>query len=363
MKIKMFTHTDLDGVGCSILLRLAYMKHKDKVEIDVEYCGYGDIDNKVRRYIIDGEYNNYNRTYITDISVNKENASLINALEEQDLYLEDSKIRDGFVLLDHHESAMWLNKYDWCKVKTKRDDKPGNHCGTDLLFEELLSRGLLDNYGLSVMDFVELVRKYDTWEWKTVYKDETPDKLNSLLYIYTRDVFVTRIIDNLLWNNWDFEFTKEDISHLQIDSIKRKNYFKMKEKNIRILPIEGYTAGVVFAEQYVSELGNYLSEQHPEFDFIIIIGDKTISYRTVKDGINLSDLAKKYGGGGHIKASGSQIDNIKIEKYICDLFGMTHVKDCGNYSCVEWAGYGNCSRMEDNEEIKVCYLDKTGDVF
>lgn len=42
---------------------------------------------------------------------------------------------------------------------------------------------------------------------------------------------------------------------------------------------------------------------------------------------------------------------------------MTHVKDCGNYSCVEWAGYGNCSRMEDNEKIKVCYLDKTGNVF
>ena len=79
----MFTHTDLDGVGCSILLQLAYMKYAD---IDVEYCGYGDIDRKVKKYIVEGEYNNYNITYITDISINKENASLINTLEEQNLY-------------------------------------------------------------------------------------------------------------------------------------------------------------------------------------------------------------------------------------------------------------------------------------
>ena len=36
MKIKMFTHTDLDGIGCSVLLQNVYRNH----EVDVEYCGF-----------------------------------------------------------------------------------------------------------------------------------------------------------------------------------------------------------------------------------------------------------------------------------------------------------------------------------
>jgi nanoRNase/pAp phosphatase (c-di-AMP/oligoRNAs hydrolase) len=51
-----------------------------------------------------------------------------------------------------------------------------------------------------------------------------------------------------------------------------------------------------------------------------MIGNKTISYRTVKDNVNCGDIAKLFGGGGHPKASGSQISTEKQMIYIKELF-------------------------------------------
>ena len=46
-KIKLFTHTDLDGVGCAILAYLAFGREN----VDVEYCNYDDVDEKVETFI------------------------------------------------------------------------------------------------------------------------------------------------------------------------------------------------------------------------------------------------------------------------------------------------------------------------
>ena len=39
--IKLFTHTDLDGIGCAILAMLAYE------DVEIKYCNYDDINEKV----------------------------------------------------------------------------------------------------------------------------------------------------------------------------------------------------------------------------------------------------------------------------------------------------------------------------
>ena len=44
--IKLFTHTDLDGVSCEILGRIAFGE-----DIDVVRCGYGNINDKVEEFI------------------------------------------------------------------------------------------------------------------------------------------------------------------------------------------------------------------------------------------------------------------------------------------------------------------------
>ena len=58
-------------------------------------------------------------------------------------------------------------------------------------------------------------------------------------------------------------------------------------------------------------MGNYLSEIHPELDYIAMVdmSNGTVSYRTVKEDIDLGgEIAHSHGGGGHKKAAGSQFD-------------------------------------------------------
>lgn len=38
MKIKIFTHTDLDGVGCAIIAYLVFGKENVDVDIPIKYC-------------------------------------------------------------------------------------------------------------------------------------------------------------------------------------------------------------------------------------------------------------------------------------------------------------------------------------
>ena len=106
---------------------------------------------------------------------------------------------------------------------------------------------------------------------------------------------------------------------MNINKEKIDKYIESKDKTIIVKEIQGYQAGVVFAEQYHSELGNKLSEMHPELDFIAMINPShSVSYRTVKKNIDLSVIAKVYKGGGHTQSSGSPISK-EMKNNILDL--------------------------------------------
>ena len=88
----------------------------------------------------------------------------------------------------------------------------------------------------------------------------------------------------------------------------------------------GYTCGVVFADKHFSELGNKICQRHPEIDFCAMIDmDGTISYRTVRDDINLgADIAKMFGGGGHAKAAGSRFSDEMMRLSFIPVLDVIH---------------------------------------
>ncbi len=115
-KIKLFTHTDLDGIGCAILGILAYGKDN----INIEYCNYDDVNEKVKEFYMGAEKNEYDKIFITDISVNEKIATIIKQ------YYTDETYNPDIQLLDHHPTALELNKYDWAKVQINLNDKEKN---------------------------------------------------------------------------------------------------------------------------------------------------------------------------------------------------------------------------------------------
>ncbi len=320
MKVKLFTHTDLDGVGCAILGELTFRN------INIEYCDYHNINEKIKSFIDNKEYFDYDIIYITDISVGEDVAKMIDSL----------CLFECFRLLDHHETALWLNKYDWAKVEIIDEERNEKTSGTRLFYNEIkdkLEKSIkeTDNKTLSIRKsvdsiiqdveiFVEIVNRYDTWLWYEKYNDNISKQWNDLLYILGKERFINNVMDKI--KNGMLFFDSSDTLVLALEQSKIDNYILQKDKELIVRNILGYKTGVVFAEQYHSELGNKLSRIYPELDFITIINlSKSISYRTTKEHIHLgNDVATILGGGGHPKAAGNPISDEDRGKILKVLF-------------------------------------------
>jgi nanoRNase/pAp phosphatase (c-di-AMP/oligoRNAs hydrolase) len=73
---------------------------------------------------------------------------------------------------------------------------------------------------------------------------------------------------------------------------------------------------LVAAEQYTSSLGNYLLQQFEEAEYVLILDmlhDKA-SLRS-KGKVNVADLAKSCGGGGHAKAAGFLMNDAAVKAF------------------------------------------------
>ena len=234
-----------------------------------------------------------------------------------------------FQLLDHHPSALGLNKYWWCQVK---DSSKEIVSGTSMLYQNLLDSDYIQRTDLwkhgkieDLKKYVDRVTNYDTWNW-TKIGDSEAKNLNDLFYIYGREKFIEEMIYRL-GEELSFYFTDTDNLILKIEEDKKKIYIDNKNKSLikkgLMLPNnELHNVGLVFAEQYISELGNQLALLNTDLDFIIIInlGNQTVSYRGIKDNINLGQIAESFGGGGHVKASGSQIKDEVIDELLDSIF-------------------------------------------
>lgn len=290
--IKLFTHTDLDGVGCAILAKLAFGE-----EVDISYCNYDDINENVMNYLNHND-DSLSYIYITDIRVNEEVAELLDK-------------RGGVFLLDHHPTALGLNKYPWCKVMVE-DLNGVKTSGTKMFYNWLGMNGCLNeeleaNEALS--RFTELIRNYDTWRWSELGEDGVICKqVNDLMYLYGRDKFITWCISEIHDEVFPRLYSADELL-LNTKQKEIDEYVEEKNEQLFTSPMCGRVCGFVFAEKYVSELGNRLCKMHPEIDYVAMIdmGSKTVSYRTVKDDIDLGkDVAQLFGGGGHPKAAGSE---------------------------------------------------------
>ena len=300
--IKLFTHTDLDGVSCEILGKIAFGE-----DIDVVRCNYGDIDVKVEEFINGAE--EYDKLFITDISVNKEIADKL------------LSISDKVILLDHHKTALWLNEYPYALVQVE-DESIGKMCGAYLFYEYLKKNHKEFDDTPALKLFIDYVRMYDTWEWKEKYDNIIPKRLNDLMYIDGPNEFIDKMVYRL--GNNLFIFDDTDLMKLQIEQTYINSYITQKNETLMVNDdlFPEYTVGITFADKYISELGNKLCELHPELDFVVLINMSTltVSYRTVKDDLDLSDIAKGFGGGGHPKASGSRFDASIVNDMLNNIF-------------------------------------------
>lgn len=311
--IKLFTHKDLDGVGCAILAQLSYGTEN----VDIEYCNYSDINERVTSYISNDEYMKYDFCFITDISINENLADYINTTQPKG-FKEGFMLNEHFQLLDHHKTALEINKYWWCKVK-EFNGGAFKTSGTELFYEWLIINKKLPPSG-DIYELVNLVTNYDTWRWVTLGEDgEICKQVNDLYYLYGRDEFIAWVKSQLHDGVFPRLYEKDKLV-LKLRQREIDEYIKGKNETMIKTSIEGYRAGVVFADRYQSELGNELCKLNADIDFVAIVNmDKSVSYRTVKE-IDLGEIATVFGGGGHPESAGSGINDYIRNKVVRDIF-------------------------------------------
>lgn len=272
-------------------------------EIEVEYCSYGEV-NDVVLDLLNNE-KEYDKLFITDISVTEDVAEKLDEISYK------------VVLLDHHSTALFLNKYKWASVKEY--DIEGKTCATKLVYDYISDTYFNCKKSNNTLEsFVWRTKLFDTWLWFDKYKDESAKQLNDLRYILGKEDFVENMLTKISENKPlfdDFDMKLLELKQREIDAFVEK-----KNKDLIIIDIIGYKAGVVFAETNQSELGNRLSTMNPDLDFIAMIGQNGISYRTSKYNVNVAEIAKQLGGGGHPKASGSPMSKECLEDFIYNLF-------------------------------------------
>lgn len=307
MKILLISHiADLDGVMPVILTDLVFDDY------DYQLLDVGEVEEYMLSSLENNSFDEYDKVFMVDLCVSENIANMI----------ENSTLKNKFLVLDHHIGNIDLNKYSFINVI---DEVNGiKESGTSLYYQYLLKHypnDLLMRNSVNYM--VSLVRLGDTWQWKEFNIPEARE-LGTILNYYGNDRFINNYIA-FLRKNREFYFNEAEKVLIESDNSMRDAYIEHAKEDMIIRNIKGYRVGIVFAERYRSELGNSLAETFIDtVDLIMIINiNRSISFRCVKDDVDVCKFAEIFGGKGHKKASGAPLPiNFKedmIEKLLKEI--------------------------------------------
>lgn len=308
----LYTHNDLDGVGCGIVARCAFGK-----QVEIRYNSVQSLNPQIKRYL--DNYHDRPNTggllFITDLLVNEENELRL----DRHVY-DGGKVR----LLDHHKTSLHLNRYSWASVQVKYDD--GRLTSATSLFYEYLVQHQMLNPSAALAEFVELVRQYDTWEWEK-HDNLHAKRLNDLFFLLSLDDFEERMVERLQQQS-AFTFTEFEEKLLELEESKIERYVRRKKRELVQTFIEEQCVGIIYAESYHSELSHELGRSYPHLDYIAIlnIGGKKLSLRTIHDNVDVSEVAAMFGGGGHAKAAGCALTELAFKLYVTEPFFIEPVR-------------------------------------
>lgn len=309
MKVLLFTHSqDIDGMGCAILARKAFG------EYTLVPTKTFDITANVKRYIDDKSIYEYDKVFVTDLCIKE---PLLGIIDNNDM------LKEKIIVLDHHKTEIeeGNNKYSFVNIIVEENGIKVS--GTKLFYEYLINNGYLTK--TSVLDeLVEWTRQYDVWDWKKNNNYEAR-KLHILFEILGYEKYLELInykvdnLDSIIYNDYEksviskFEKDLEDSINKCLKDIKTIS-LKIEDNEYNV----GYIKCPYKYRNDVNEI--IIRNGNIDIDVIgmIMTDIDTVSYRQIKD-IDISVIAKYFGGKGHRNAASNPQNNDKF-KSILDLF-------------------------------------------
>lgn len=314
----MFTHNDLDGIGCGILFKAAI-----GYNAEVHYCGYYNVDEKINARLDELQAEGQTpQIVISDLGIKPETA------ERLDRYAGEK------FMLDHHKTNRWIDEqFDWAIIDEEAS-------GTLLVFDRV--EGIPEKY----RDFAIRVDDYDRW----VHNYPDSKQLNRLFFILGID----RFEDRCLKAANPIEFTDVDNLLLELEDDNIDRYINKLEKGIKVYEFSGdRKVGIVFADHYQSEAGHELMNRL-ELDAIALIDAnyRKISFRS-EPHFDVGEIAKRLGGGGHKNAAGVEFNYGRIDDFHGHKYPLFEFFDSFNRTVFElfWK-FKNVFESIENEAIE-----------
>ena len=203
---------------------------------------------------------------------------------------------EALIVIDHHKSAM-VELHD---ISNTHFDMTKS--GAMLAWEFF-------HPGKEPPKFIGYIQDRDLWKWELPYSKEFAAAFDMVPFEFE-------------------EFEKFEDDSVFDDAVKRGSYILAYSKTVvkkvceKAQPrkIDGKSILVVNASHWMSEIGSRLS---PDCDFAVIWywdhekKETKVSLRAFHETVDVSEIAKRFGGGGHKKAAGFQLPR---GKHIEDIF-------------------------------------------
>jgi oligoribonuclease NrnB/cAMP/cGMP phosphodiesterase (DHH superfamily) len=264
----LLTHTDLDGVGAAVIWSAATGAPYRLVE-------NGEVDAAVARALPEAE-----EIVLADHSVGWD---LVPAIEA---HLATGR---RFTMLDHHKSAMALAVHPWARVHLDR-------AASGLLFDFV-------GRPAELADFAALVEDHDLWR----HSDPRSAKLAALLGLLGHERFIERFTGDPR-----VEFTPAEELLMEVEDRRREDYIARKVKLAEVVGQGAQRWAIAFAEQYQSDVAEALMAALGVNATAIVNASRgTVSMRG-RD-IDVSLIARHFGGGGHARAAAFSVAGKPLE--------------------------------------------------
>jgi oligoribonuclease NrnB/cAMP/cGMP phosphodiesterase (DHH superfamily) len=293
-KINVLVHNDLDGTGCLYLISKVFGEENISF-IKTSYKGL--LDN-LNFLIEDLEKNNKEKLIVCDLGLNSYLKNKINW----------DKVKGKLIWLDHHqwdkETLNFVRQYGEVIVDTSK-------CATAVVFDYFKNTY---NFKFSEFDerVVEIICDFDLWKMK----EEISWKLSLALMDYDLEKYrLEKLNRGIIFDN-------------ELEKIYEKNEKKIKKlietykKRGIILEHNGERILLVFDDRNNSLFISHVFENlKKDYDSLILVTNTgRVSLRGKN---NVLDIAKRFGGGGHIKAAGGFVNYPyifrKINKWLFKL--------------------------------------------
>ena len=364
-RIKHISHIDLDGYSCTLLTEFiteAYPEGMFKLEtVNILPNQLHGVIKKTLNEII-----NYDLIIITDLAIKQDLVDIIETSGHKDKFIIiDHHITDVDV-----SKYPWMNIHIYQQNEHGDINNKYLTCATKLYYEFLLKDPVFDINILhlpsmeNIEFYIECVTAHDTKIYNEnlkyiEYIKEISPRLNSLFHIidrvefksYIKDyitnedygdvkktvgiietgkqdercitriyslekgvipnyLYLTKSVEKYPWLNKLIETEMKRNSRYIENTIKRMNIINLNKnifKNGEMILLDNYLIGLIFAEKMGSDIAEIACKRNTDIDFCAVVNNNQVTFYTIKDNVNVGEIATLLGGGGHRKAAGFSI--------------------------------------------------------